>query len=99
MPDGLGSFTFKGGFGMIPFKIEGEWKYGKLNGKSIQYYSEADRKELESKEGRYHGKYIRYYEDGRKEIKEFRNGQQTGLERKYNKGNSISSECMFDNGR
>ena len=74
IPNGIGKFTFQGGFGKIPFRIEGEWKKGKLNGKAIQYYSEGDWKEHEMKDGKYHGKFLRIYSDGSREEKEYKNG-------------------------
>ena len=97
--NGYGKFNFGGGFGLLPFRIEGYWVQGKLKGKAVQYYSHGDRRQFEMDDGKYHGSYLRFYNDGRLEMKEFKRGKEDGRVRIYGKDKSIVEEGVYEEGK
>ena len=90
-PHGLGRWKRQDG-GRV---IDGEWKYGLVDGRVFEYNTIGDVIIYEAKKGMYHGKYIYYWNYGNRSEFEWRKGQKHGLQRMYNADEDIVMEWVF----
>ena len=94
-PNGLGRFTsFEGNW-----KIEGEWRDGRLHGKTIQYSPEGDEIMYKKKDGKLNGSFIWYNPNGSRKESEWRNGREHGKKRFYTETGDVSQEIVYAFGK
>ena len=56
------------------YRVEGEWRYGKLHGRGVTTYPDGERIEGEYRDGKPHGRRVHTMPDGTRYESEWRNG-------------------------